>query len=170
MTKQQFFDCCQRIGDLWPGGKRLPQATIDAWHEEFGSWADYDTLLSVIARMVKAEDKRPTLAKLTSDYRAVAGAKPKHGGQIAEEEEAARERPRYAVIGANWIRINKCMHDIGVRSMFRAMMEAEVEPHLIAESLVAEIDERQVQETEVKMIPRSNDLTPIGDVLRAGVA
>lgn len=172
MTKAQFRDCCTRMADLWPGTKRMADGTVDAWYEEFGSWAEYDTVLAMLARLVKAEDRRPTLAKLVGEYRTVAGTRPKHGGELAEEAEAARQRPHYAAVAKRWIRIILCMHDPGVKAMYHAMVENEVEPELIAEALLAEIDERGVVERDIERVAESGvgGLEPIGAVLQAAVA
>jgi hypothetical protein len=141
MEKKQWQELCQQIAALWPG-KRVPDATVDAWYREFASWANYEVLGKAITGLAAKSDRAPTLAGLREAY-AGRGGETK---RLAPEEPPDPEtRAHWDALGKDWTRINECMWDEGVSAVYHALMDADVPPADVKLALLDEIEARNIE-------------------------
>lgn len=163
MRKDQWESAVARMVAIWPGRRKLPEATVEAWYDELGKWADAEVLENVVTRLGSSSEKAPGLATLIQAVKD-AGGDPRRR-RTEDEVESPEDRERWNRIGADWIFINRCMHDEGVAALRRALDENEADPGDTRLALLEDIRARGVEPEIPKPVRDDGGLVPIGETL-----
>ena len=160
MRKDQWDQTCERISALWPGRKRIPEATVEAWYGELGKRADFEVMGLALTRLAAESERAPGLAALSAAVREAGGArKPRD-----DEEENPEDRERWDRLGKDWILINRCRHDEGVRNVLIGLMATDADPGDMRLALLDEIRVREVVPRDPEPV-RAGEFSSIGESL-----
>lgn len=164
MRREQWESAVERMVALWPGRRKLPEATVEAWYDELGKWADAEIFLNVLTRLGSTTEKAPGLATLIQAVKD-AGGDPRRRRTEDDGRESPEDRERWDRLGADWILINRCRYDEGVRNLLLGLMVNDADPGDMRLALLEEIRERKVEPREPEPLERGGELAPIGEAL-----
>lgn len=163
MTKEQWASAVERMIAIWPGRRKLPEATVEAWYSELGNWADAEVFQAVITRLGNETEKAPGLATLVMATRDAGGDHRRHR-RAEDETPSGEDMERWARLGKDWILINRCLYDPAISDLLRGLLENDADPGDTRLALLAEIEHRGVEPHEPDEVA-PGDLTPIGQAL-----
>lgn len=164
MTKEQWASAVDRMVAIWPGRRKLPEATVEAWYKELGSWADAEVFQAVITRLGKETEKAPGLATLVMATKD-AGGDPRRKHRAEDEEPSDDDKERWARLAKDWIFINRCRYHPAISELLRGLLANEADPGDTRLALLAEIEHLGVKprDPETGRERGEGGLTPIGE-------